>query len=633
MRISYIKIENFRNFKNCEVELGQNIILVGENKAGKSNFIAAIRLVLDPSLSDSERQLTAQDFWDGDGKAPFNGREIKITLRFTDFADEDAPEYLPLSWLSDCLIAHDPKRVAQLTYWYYDDKKQHDITQNNEEVTRENRSGQDDYTFKIYPGNTPEKDFNIRGLRKDIPLSLIAAIRDIASDSRVWRSSPLNRLIKLTELDINLFESYANEIRTVSKKVVEEVSPLKDLDIEIQKRLKAMVGELYTIDPSLGLSATTPESLLETLQLFVDGSQYRSLDRTSLGLQNVLYLTLLSLLLEKQKIQRRNKQEPFIPIIALEESEAHLHPHLQRLVFRHFLQEAHDRKQPVIVTTHSPHLATAANMGDLVLLKNHSTQGCEARSAYTFIQAMEPRSRRDLERFLDITKSEMLFAQGAIFVEGDVEVLLLDVFAEILDKRLDKYGITVCNVYGAHFEHVIMLAGKFNIPFLILTDGDKFNRITGLERAIDFLQIINPNRQSRLRALYDGGRKEQVRIWLKKSGIFVNDWTLEPELIKVGLSEELKQTFIELGDELGQNVRAGVNHIDTYLADETVENMKEILKSIDDTRWRKGRFAQRLIKHIQNKADMLSTQEERAALVPDYIRDGFQYLIDKLRLV
>ncbi len=588
MRISSVKIENFRNFKNCEVELGQNIILVGENKAGKSNFIEAIRLVLDPNLSDSERELTAQDFWDGDGQAPFNGREIKISLRFTDFAAEDSPEYLPLSWLSDCLIAHDPQRVAQLTYWYYDDKKQA-ATQNNddnEEAIEEYRSGQGDYVFKIYPGNTLEKDFNnIRGMRKDIPLYLIEAIRDIASDTKVWRSSPLNRLIKLTDLEPQLFESYANEIRVISEKVIEEVSPLKDLDTEIQERLKAMVGGLYTIDPSLGLSATTPESLLETLQLFVDGSQRRSIDRTSLGLQNVLYLSLLSLLLEKQKIKRRNKQEPFIPIVALEESEAHLHPHLQRLVFTHFLQEAHNRKQPVIITTHSPHLATAANIEDLVLLKNHGSQGCKARSAYTFIQAMEPRPRKDLKRFLDITKSEMLFAQGVIFVEGDVEVLLLDVFAEILGKRLDNYGITVCNVYGAYFEHVITLADKFNIPFLVLTDGDKFNTVTGLKRAIDFLQIIKPNRPSRLKALYDGDRKEKVRDWLKKSGIFVNDWTLEPELIKAGLDEELKRTFSELGDELHQKIRAGVNHIDAYLADKTDENMKKILKSIDDTRW------------------------------------------------
>jgi putative ATP-dependent endonuclease of the OLD family len=53
MRISRVRIENFRNFKLLDVELGQNIVLVGENKSGKTNFIHALRLVLDPSLSDN----------------------------------------------------------------------------------------------------------------------------------------------------------------------------------------------------------------------------------------------------------------------------------------------------------------------------------------------------------------------------------------------------------------------------------------------------------------------------------------------------------------------------------------------------------------------------------------------------
>ncbi|MGC9397184.1 MAG: AAA family ATPase, partial [Anaerolineae bacterium] len=92
MRISYVRIENFRNFKLFETEIGQNAILVGENKAGKSNFIEALRLVLDPTLSEADRQLTAKDFWDGDDEEPFNGREIKVTVQFTDFAEEGSPE-------------------------------------------------------------------------------------------------------------------------------------------------------------------------------------------------------------------------------------------------------------------------------------------------------------------------------------------------------------------------------------------------------------------------------------------------------------------------------------------------------------------------------------------------------------
>src|SRR5262245_8344242 len=102
MQICYVRIENFRNFKCCEAFLGQNIILVGENKCGKSNFVHALRFILDPAMSDAERRLSAEDFWDG--IEPFKGNTIKVTIQLSDFANDPQPDYLPLSLLTgDCI--------------------------------------------------------------------------------------------------------------------------------------------------------------------------------------------------------------------------------------------------------------------------------------------------------------------------------------------------------------------------------------------------------------------------------------------------------------------------------------------------------------------------------------------------
>ena len=67
MFLSRIKIENFRNFSVLDVELAGNVVVVGENRVGKSNLLYALRLVLDSTLPDSARQLSLSDFWDGDG--------------------------------------------------------------------------------------------------------------------------------------------------------------------------------------------------------------------------------------------------------------------------------------------------------------------------------------------------------------------------------------------------------------------------------------------------------------------------------------------------------------------------------------------------------------------------------------
>lgn len=88
MYISKVRISNFRNFKETEVELGKQMVIVGENKIGKSNFMHALRLVLDPTLSDSSRFLQLSDFWDGLTR-PLNNEEIIIEIELTDFQQDD----------------------------------------------------------------------------------------------------------------------------------------------------------------------------------------------------------------------------------------------------------------------------------------------------------------------------------------------------------------------------------------------------------------------------------------------------------------------------------------------------------------------------------------------------------------
>lgn len=632
MRLSYVQIENFRNFKYCGVTLGQNIILIGENKAGKSNFIEALRLVLDPSLSDTDRQLSSQDFWDGDGEEPFDGRSIKVTVRFSDFADGE-PEYVPLTWLSSCLVETSPRKVAQLTYVYYPDNG---TDPSNEEASQDERQtevfqDEDSYKWTIYPRNDPDESFAIRGLWTDMPMRYVSALRDMARDNRVWQRSPLNQLVKLSGLTSGQLDTYAGEIAETSARIVSDQVSLTNLEHEIQNRLLEMIGQLHTVDPKLGLDATTPEALLRALRLFIDGLRGRPMDRTSLGLQNVIYLALLSLELDKKTEKRGSQKKPYIPIVALEEPEAHLHPHLQRLVFEDFLSRANERRQPTIISSHSPSLVCIAAVGDLVLLKDHGTEGSKAYSAYEFLQALGERERKDLARFLDITKAEMLFSRGALFVEGDVEVILLDTFAEILGTSLDQYGISIINVYGTAFQHVVTLALKLTIPFAVLTDGDKFNSVTGLQRGLDLLSTLDPAQRTELQELINAGRLEDVRIALKALGIFVNEWTLEPSLMAAGLGAELKATFEELGNELGAVVKAGAQYIDAYASDPSDDNMKRIIAAISDTRWGKGRFAHRLSRHIQARATSIVDEEERRSLVPQYIREAVEYLVNRIQ--
>ncbi|STV60667.1 OLD family TOPRIM nucleotidyl transferase/hydrolase domain protein [Klebsiella pneumoniae] len=83
MYLSNLRIANFRNFETVDIPLSGNIVLLGENRVGKSNLLFAIRLVIDPTLPDSARQLKLSDFWDGCDLS--TAPQIEIHLEFADF--------------------------------------------------------------------------------------------------------------------------------------------------------------------------------------------------------------------------------------------------------------------------------------------------------------------------------------------------------------------------------------------------------------------------------------------------------------------------------------------------------------------------------------------------------------------
>src|SRR5713101_4384342 len=89
MRISRVQIHNFRNFRTLDLQVAGSAVIVGENKIGKTNLIHAIRLVLDPSLPDSARQLKDEDFWDGLPRPLSKEHIISISVDFADFENDE----------------------------------------------------------------------------------------------------------------------------------------------------------------------------------------------------------------------------------------------------------------------------------------------------------------------------------------------------------------------------------------------------------------------------------------------------------------------------------------------------------------------------------------------------------------
>lgn len=476
MFLESLHIEGYKNFgKPFDIRFRKGLnVLVGENAMGKSAIIDAVRLLL--LEDDFERKpISDTDFYLAFMEGKKRAGSFKIEGLFDGLSKAQQVTFLPWTNIEG---------KAFLTF-----------------LVENKQTSKSKYKPKRWGGVSQASMFE-RELFDNIDCIYLPPLRDAEAKLREGKSSRLARLLK------NMSEgpSGEKEKETLVSKVKnfnEGIASDKEHSIFkanklIGERLVDAIGEVFGQDTHIKFTEANFSRIVENLRLFffpethskVDKEVFRSLEENSLGYNNLLYIaTVLAELSEA-------KDEISFRTLLIEEPEAHLHPQLQTRLLKYLEQAAEKHNVQIIVTTHSPVLASAASIDSLIHLSRcKSDDGYNYKAVPLDSCGLSKESKQFISRWLDVTKSILLFARGVILVEGIAEAMLVPELAKRVLRKynekqkdaknklpasLEDAGVSVINMNGIYFKHFMQLfcnlkgASGENIPILCagITDND-----------------------------------------------------------------------------------------------------------------------------------------------------------------
>ncbi|AAZ27669.1 AAA family ATPase [Colwellia psychrerythraea] len=460
---------------------------------------------------------------------------------------------------------------------------------------------------------------------------------------------------------------------------LETIDNAKELfDIRLNKSFKEALGEIKTLgypgfnDPDIKLSSRiNPIDSLDHDAAIIFDTQKRGftgLDNFSLpekynglGYKNLIFIVfkLISFRdqwLRKGKAQKRRNADDIaiepIHLVLIEEPEAHLHAQVQQV----FIRKAYDVLRldvsnklttQMIVSSHSSYIAHEAGFEKLRYFKRKPALGLDQVATAEVVDlstVFKSNSNKTddvtvtakfVARYLKTIHCDLFFANGIIMVEGAAERMLIPHFIRThYNDSLNQNYISILEVGGAHAQRLRPLIDALSLPTLVITDTDATKSKDSNEKirpekgknygfGSDTLKEWFDLKSKTLDEVVELDEKHKVQGMARAAyqcGIAVNygEGAKVAEVIPYTFEDALVLSNIELFKSLS-NSTGMVKKMHLALGkptlDECCDQLYTELKGIK----------------AQMALDLLFDVEPKELCIPEYIKEGFEWLEKELK--
>lgn len=665
MYIQKISIKNYRNFNNFEMEFHEGLnVIVGANNSGKTGLLYAIN-----SLNDST--ITIDDF-NKNNLIQFKhlymeiAPSIEITyyikhlISIDDTTDESIIKLVPFLGLKEINetriqdgdnikynVTAVIKSVYSLDVKYLEEyrKAVSSLNKYDEYLIVLNRFVSEHYDWSYSNGVSDSKAaskdarniFDIRFIGSERTAEEVSkeAKREIDAFSKIVENA--------TELD-KFKSKTSSELKELLSPSLNKLSALFESE---QNDIGLKKGNV-SISSSIKANFSIPDSFVTEVK-DTKTDYIVPLNHNGLGYNNLINIYML-IRLNEIKMGRDFR------ILCLEEPEAHLHPAMQYKLFKYLkkLDADNELKQQIFVTTHSSNISAVAGLDNMFMMaynRQSTPQDCMNQSLASLFVDKEgstekSEAKKHLTKFLDVTRSDMLFADKVILVEGIAERLLMPYFMEKCGYAYEDEHVSIVEIGGKHFEHFIELFNENALKkkVLCITDND-FNWVCEDKTKFDSKAHYETNVPSHIVKITSRFNFDEYKLCTQKNG----GRTFEDELFLANCDNEETAVFL-LKTVLPETLYA---FIETYKLDidqwqSHIEEIDGRSKSVinnyltyytnrkdqDDSlsNWYKKLFFAELFLHYANgnKGDIaleiLTNFADKDLVVPAYISEGIEWL-------